>query len=67
MVYREKEELEWMGYTMAPVMFTGKHAFIIIPIDENRIKFINKESFSGLAIPFLKKNLLRTKIKDFHP
>lgn len=66
LVCRETKELEWVGYKIAPVVFSGKHAFIIASIDDTHVKFINKESFSGLAIPFIKKSLLRTKIKDFH-
>jgi len=66
LVCREMEKLEWTGYTIAPFMFTGLHTFEIIPINDNQVKFVNKESFSGLAIPFLRNNLLRTKIKDFH-
>ncbi len=66
LVCHEMEKLEWSGYTIAPVMFTGIHTFEIIPINDNQVRFVNRESFSGLAIPFLKKNLLRTKIKDFH-
>jgi hypothetical protein len=63
---REMEKLEWKGYTIASFIFTGLHSFEIIPLNDNQVKFVNKESFSGLAIPFLRKNLLRTKIKDFH-
>lgn len=66
LVCREMKELEWVGHKIAPVIFSGKHAFIIESIDDAHVTFINKESFSGFAVPFIKKNLLRTKIKDFH-
>jgi hypothetical protein len=66
LVCRELEMLEWIGYTIAPIMFSGRHAFEIIKIDDTHVKFVNKESFTGLAIPFIKENLLRSKVKDFH-
>jgi len=44
----------------APFLFVGKHRFEIIPLSEDKTKFINAEVFSGLTIPFVrKKNLLQ--------
>ena len=65
-VCREKEELEWVVNKIAPILFSGKHAFVIESIGDNRVRFINKESFSGLVIPFIKKSLLGTKTEKLH-
>jgi hypothetical protein len=48
----------------APFLFMGKHRFEIIPLSNDRTKFINAEEFSGLLVPFVrKKNLLSTTRK----
>jgi hypothetical protein len=44
----------------APFFFHGRHRFEIIPLSEQKTKFINTEMFSGFAVPFIrKKNLLQ--------
>jgi hypothetical protein len=44
----------------APFFFLGKHRFEMIPLSEDKTKFINAEEFSGFAVPFVrKKNLLQ--------
>ena len=42
---REMEKPEWKGYTIASFIFTGLHSFEIIPLNDNQVKFVNKESF----------------------
>ena len=43
-----------------PFLFLGKHRFEIIPLSEDKTKFINAEEFSGFTVPFVrKKNLLQ--------
>jgi hypothetical protein len=45
----------------APFLFLGKHRFEIIPVSNERSRFINAEVFSGLLVPFVRKeNLLIT-------
>jgi hypothetical protein len=43
----------------ARFLFLGRHRFEIIPITETKTRFVNEETFSGLAVPFVReKNLL---------
>jgi hypothetical protein len=45
----------------APFLFLGKNRFEIIPVSNERSRFINAEVFSGLLVPFVRKeNLLIT-------
>jgi hypothetical protein len=47
------EKLRWLGKLWIPKLFDGEHSFIIKKLDENRILFIQKESFSGILVPLL--------------
>ena len=42
----------------APFLFLGRQCFELIPISENQTMFINTEVFSGLTVPFVRKDLL---------
>ena len=66
LVCQEMEMLKWTGFTIVPALLTGIHTFEIIPINDNQVMFINRESFSGVSVPFLRKNLLRIKSKNLH-
>jgi hypothetical protein len=47
-------ELHWQGHHWGlPGLFDGGHSFIIEPLAGNQIRFINKERFTGLLVPFL--------------
>jgi len=49
----------------APFFFLGKHRFEIIPLAENKTKFINAEVFSGFIIPFVRKKDLQQVTRKF--
>jgi hypothetical protein len=50
-------ELRWMGRLMLPGIFNGEHQFQLEPIDEGRTRLIHRETFSGLLVPLLWRNL----------
>lgn len=43
----------WKGKFGVSGIFDGKHEFIIEPIDSDRVRFIQREEFSGLLVPVL--------------
>lgn len=43
--------LRWLGKLFVGGLFDGEHIFEIEPLDANRIRFIQREKFSGLLIP----------------
>ena len=49
----------------APFLFLGKHRFEMVPLLENRTRFINAEEFSGLAVPFVRKKELLQSTRRF--
>jgi hypothetical protein len=50
-------ELRWLGRLWLPGLFDGEHSFVIEPLDEGRVRFIQRERFKGLLLPFLSKML----------
>jgi hypothetical protein len=46
-------ELRWRGRLGLKYIFDGEHIFTIEAIAENRVRFVQREIFSGLLVPFL--------------
>jgi hypothetical protein len=59
-----EKKLEIKGLMIAYFLWKAENVFELIPIDENKTRFINKECFSGLLIPFM-HNMLKTKVYQF--
>ncbi|MCC7163973.1 MAG: SRPBCC domain-containing protein [Anaerolineae bacterium] len=43
--------LRWLGKLFVGGLFDGEHIFEIEPMDAHRVRFIQREKFSGLLIP----------------
>ncbi len=50
-------ELRWLGRLLLPGLFDGEHIFQIEPLGHKRVRFHQREIFSGILVPFLKKAL----------
>ena len=50
-------ELRWLGRLWVPGLFDGEHAFVIEPLGEGRVRFVQRERFGGLLVPLLSKML----------
>jgi hypothetical protein len=57
-------ELRWLGRLYLPWLFDGEHALVIEPSKEDSVKFIQREKFTGLLVPFT-RNLLRDTQRGF--
>lgn len=55
-------ELHWLGHVGAPWLARGEHWFTIEPIGERRVRFVQRETFSGL-LPWLGARLLRREAR----
>ena len=49
--------LRWEGHVLAPWLARGDHSFTIEPLGAHRVRFVQKETFTGL-LPWLGKRLL---------
>jgi hypothetical protein len=50
-------ELRWIGHLLMPGLFDGEHIFTIEPLGTNRVRFIQREIFTGLLVPLFAKGL----------
>lgn len=62
-VLKPEQELTWLGRLLLPGIFDGRHSFLLIQNEDGTTTFIQKETFSGILVPFMKKKL-NTEIKD---
>lgn len=46
-------ELRWIGRLGLKYIFDGEHIFTIETVAENRVRFVQREIFTGLLVPFL--------------
>jgi hypothetical protein len=46
-------ELRWLGRLLVPGLFDGEHIFIIELLGAERVRFIQREIFTGMLVPFL--------------
>lgn len=42
--------LEWLGRLLVPKVFDGHHQLHIYPLDNDRVRFVQREEFSGILV-----------------
>lgn len=50
-------ELRWLGHLLVPGLFDGEHSFTIEPLEENRVRFVQREAFKGWLVPLFARSL----------
>jgi hypothetical protein len=50
-------ELRWLGHLLIPGLFDGEHVFTIEPFGSNRVRFAQREIFTGLLVPLFARRL----------
>jgi hypothetical protein len=50
-------ELRWLGHLLVPGVFDGEHSFTIEALEENRVRFVQREAFKGLLVPLFARSL----------
>lgn len=58
-------ELCWLGHVIVPGVFDGEHRFVIEPLAEGRVRFLQSERFSGLLVGLLRGSLERDTRRGF--
>ena len=61
-VAEANRELRWRGRLWLPGLFDGEHIFEIEPLGPGRVKFVQREVFSGLLVPFMAKSIDQTQL-----
>ncbi|MEX1255166.1 MAG: SRPBCC domain-containing protein [Dehalococcoidia bacterium] len=60
-----QRELRWLGHLGLPGVFDGEHIFTIEPLDGDRVRFIQREVFTGLLVPLFARSLDRDTLRGF--
>jgi hypothetical protein len=50
-------ELRWLGRLLIPGLFDGEHIFTIEPLGTGRVRFVQREIFTGLLVPLFARSL----------
>jgi len=58
-------ELRWRGRLLLPGLCDGEHVFTIAPFSPTRVRFSQRENFSGLLVPFVRRTLLEATRRGF--
>ena len=54
-------ELRWLGSLPIPGLVGGEHVFLIEPVQPARVRFVQRERFAGILVPFIRKTLSATR------
>jgi hypothetical protein len=57
LTFEQNRELRWIGHFIIPGLFDGEHIFELIDNNDGTTRFIQREIFTGIMVPFLKKML----------
>ena len=55
-------ELRWLGSLLFRGLFDGEHALLIEPLGAARVRFVQRERFTGALVPFFGKGLAATRV-----
>src|SRR5437870_9772589 len=50
-------EFRWLGRLVIPGLFDGEHIFELTPLGSQSTRFVQRERFRGLFLPFLARRL----------
>lgn len=48
-----QKEFRWLGRLMFPRLFDGEHIFEIFSSGDGSVRFVQRETFRGVLVPFL--------------
>lgn len=58
-------ELRWLSHLLVPGPFDGEHCLTIQPLAENRVRFVQRETFRGLLVPLFARSLDNSTLRGF--
>jgi hypothetical protein len=60
-----EREFRWRGRLLIPGLFDGEHIFLIEPLAEGRVRFVQRENFSGILAPVIMRMIERDTRRGF--
>ncbi len=61
----QNSELRWLGHFLIPGLFDGEHIFTIEPLEAGRVRFVQREIFTGLLVPLFMRWLEKDTRRGF--
>jgi hypothetical protein len=58
-------ELRWLGHLWLPGLFDGEHIFTIEPLGPEKVRFVQREVFTGLLVSVMARNLEEQTLPGF--
>lgn len=58
-------ELRWLGHFLIPGLFDGEHIFTIEPLEAGRVRFVQREIFTGILVPLFMRWLSKDTRRGF--
>ena len=52
---RAEREIKWLGNLLIPGLLDGEHLFLVDPLSKSKTRFLQREEFNGVLLPFLWK------------
>ncbi|MEJ2263720.1 MAG: SRPBCC domain-containing protein [Anaerolineales bacterium] len=59
-------ELRWLGRLIMPGLFDGEHVFTIETLGENRVRFMQREIFTGILVLLFARSLDTDTLRGFN-
>ncbi len=61
----QNRELRWLGHFLIPGLFDGEHIFTIEPLEAGRVRFVQREIFTGILVPLFARWLGKDTRRGF--
>ena len=58
-------QLRWLGQLFVPGLFDGEHSFVIQSLEEDRVRFVQREAFRGLLVALFVRSLDNSTLRGF--
>jgi hypothetical protein len=48
-----ERNIRWLGCLLLPGLLDGEHLFILEPLGKSKVRFVQKEQYSGVLLPIM--------------
>jgi hypothetical protein len=58
-------QLRWLGHLFVAGLLDGEHSFVIRSLEEERVVFLQRETFRGLLVALIARSLENSTLRGF--